>query len=145
MSKRVTLFDPPEQDHSKALIENVLDLTPVVDLGPVQYPSLLYREELYSNKCFFVSRMSSPIPARYGIPPELEASTAVPRSHSPYQQPCGRSRPTTPSTACTATSYLRAIPRSPFYTTSSVYGTGGASLPEPCRHDNGDDRSSPPR
>jgi acyl-coenzyme A thioesterase 1/2/4 len=35
MSKRVTIFDPPAQDHSKALIENVLDLTPVVDLGPV--------------------------------------------------------------------------------------------------------------
>lgn len=35
MAKRVTLFDPPTQDHSKALIENVLDLTPVVDLGPV--------------------------------------------------------------------------------------------------------------
>ncbi|CAG8908680.1 unnamed protein product [Penicillium egyptiacum] len=34
MSKRVTIFDPPAQDHSKALIENVLDLTPVVDLGP---------------------------------------------------------------------------------------------------------------
>ncbi|KAJ5091195.1 Acyl-CoA thioesterase [Penicillium alfredii] len=33
MAKRVTIFDPPEQDHSKALIENVLDLTPVVDLG----------------------------------------------------------------------------------------------------------------
>ncbi|KAJ5407446.1 hypothetical protein N7501_008113 [Penicillium viridicatum] len=33
MSKRVTIFDPPAQDHSKALIENVLDLTPVVDLG----------------------------------------------------------------------------------------------------------------
>jgi hypothetical protein len=28
-----------EQDHSKALIENVLDLTPVVDLGPVRHPS----------------------------------------------------------------------------------------------------------
>ncbi|KAJ5126645.1 hypothetical protein N7448_007424 [Penicillium atrosanguineum] len=34
MSKRVTLLDPPPRDHSKALIENVLDLTPVVDLGP---------------------------------------------------------------------------------------------------------------
>ncbi|CAG7951227.1 unnamed protein product [Penicillium salamii] len=34
MPKRVTIFDPPAQDHSKALIENVLDLTPVVDLGP---------------------------------------------------------------------------------------------------------------
>ncbi|OQD78353.1 hypothetical protein PENDEC_c001G05870 [Penicillium decumbens] len=34
MAKRVTLLDPPPQDHSKALIENVLDLTPVVDLGP---------------------------------------------------------------------------------------------------------------
>ncbi|KAJ5167397.1 uncharacterized protein N7482_006178 [Penicillium canariense] len=31
---RVTLLDPPPQDHSKAPIENVLDLTPVVDLGP---------------------------------------------------------------------------------------------------------------
>ncbi|KAJ5883485.1 uncharacterized protein N7473_010371 [Penicillium subrubescens] len=34
MAKRVTLLDPPPQDHSKAPIENVLDLTPVVDLGP---------------------------------------------------------------------------------------------------------------
>ncbi|OGE52382.1 hypothetical protein PENARI_c010G02791 [Penicillium arizonense] len=34
MAKRVTIFDPPEQDHSKALIENVLDLTPLADLGP---------------------------------------------------------------------------------------------------------------
>jgi hypothetical protein len=39
MAKRVTIFDPPEQDHSKALIENVLDLTPVADLGPVCIPS----------------------------------------------------------------------------------------------------------
>lgn len=35
MAKRSTLLDPPPQDHSKAPIENVLDLTPVVDLGPV--------------------------------------------------------------------------------------------------------------
>ncbi|KAJ5577414.1 Acyl-CoA thioesterase [Penicillium hispanicum] len=34
MAKRVTLFEPPPQDHSKAPIENVLDLTPAVDLGP---------------------------------------------------------------------------------------------------------------
>ncbi|KAJ5819150.1 hypothetical protein N7474_004741 [Penicillium riverlandense] len=34
MAKRVTIFDPPQPDHSKAIIENVLDLTPVVDLGP---------------------------------------------------------------------------------------------------------------
>jgi hypothetical protein len=39
MSTRVTLLDPPPQDHSKAAIENVLDLTPVVDLGPVLRPS----------------------------------------------------------------------------------------------------------
>lgn len=39
MAKRVTLLDPPPQDHSKAPIENVLDLTPVVDLGPVRTPS----------------------------------------------------------------------------------------------------------
>lgn len=89
MSKRVTIFDPPAQDHSKALIENVLDLTPVVDLGRVGHPLIrLSRKGSYSNKFLLVSRMSSPIPARYGIPPELEASTAVPRSHSPYQRPC---------------------------------------------------------
>jgi acyl-coenzyme A thioesterase 1/2/4 len=41
MAKRVTLLDPPPQDHSKAPIENVLDLTPVVDLGPVRFPFLL--------------------------------------------------------------------------------------------------------
>ncbi|KAJ6123129.1 Acyl-CoA thioesterase [Penicillium capsulatum] len=33
MTKRVTLLDPPPQDPSKAPIENVLELTPVVDLG----------------------------------------------------------------------------------------------------------------
>lgn len=38
MAKHVTLLDPPPQDHSKAPIENVLDLTPVVDLGPVRMP-----------------------------------------------------------------------------------------------------------
>jgi hypothetical protein len=42
--KRVTIFDPPEQDHSKALIENVLDLTPVVDLGPV--PKIVTRFDI---------------------------------------------------------------------------------------------------
>lgn len=35
MANRVTLLDPPPQDASKAPIENVLELTPVVDLGPV--------------------------------------------------------------------------------------------------------------
>ncbi|RDW90139.1 uncharacterized protein DSM5745_01914 [Aspergillus mulundensis] len=34
MSKRVTLFEPPLLDSSKAQIENVLELTPVVDIGP---------------------------------------------------------------------------------------------------------------
>ncbi|KAJ5722705.1 hypothetical protein N7488_000740 [Penicillium malachiteum] len=34
MTNHVTLFSPPPDDHSKAPIENVLDLTPVVDLGP---------------------------------------------------------------------------------------------------------------
>ncbi|KAJ5263920.1 Acyl-CoA thioesterase [Penicillium angulare] len=34
MTKHSTLFDSPPQDNSKAPIENVLDLTPVVDLGP---------------------------------------------------------------------------------------------------------------
>lgn len=36
MANRVTLVDPPPQDPSKAPIENVLELTPVVDLGPVR-------------------------------------------------------------------------------------------------------------
>lgn len=35
MTKHITLFEPPPQDESRAQIENVLDLTPVVDLGPV--------------------------------------------------------------------------------------------------------------
>ncbi|KAL2824105.1 thioesterase-like superfamily-domain-containing protein [Aspergillus cavernicola] len=34
MSKRVTLFDPPQLNDSKAPIENVLELTPVDDIGP---------------------------------------------------------------------------------------------------------------
>ncbi|KAL4940372.1 hypothetical protein BDV06DRAFT_196794 [Aspergillus oleicola] len=34
MAKRVTLFEPPQLDESKAPIENVLDLTPVDDIGP---------------------------------------------------------------------------------------------------------------
>ncbi|KAF9883174.1 hypothetical protein FE257_003894 [Aspergillus nanangensis] len=34
MAKRVTLFEPPPLDASKAQIENVLELTPVVDIGP---------------------------------------------------------------------------------------------------------------
>ncbi|KAE8389925.1 hypothetical protein ETB97_011754 [Aspergillus alliaceus] len=34
MAKRVTLFEPPPLDPSKAPIENVLELTPVVDIGP---------------------------------------------------------------------------------------------------------------
>lgn len=35
MAKRVTLFEPPPLDASKAPIENVLELTPVLDIGPV--------------------------------------------------------------------------------------------------------------
>ncbi|KAB8274306.1 thioesterase-like superfamily-domain-containing protein [Aspergillus minisclerotigenes] len=34
MAKRVTLFEPPPLDSSKAPIENVLELTPVIDIGP---------------------------------------------------------------------------------------------------------------
>jgi hypothetical protein len=36
MSKRVTIFEPPPLDNSKAAIENVLDLTPISDIGPVR-------------------------------------------------------------------------------------------------------------
>ena len=36
MGKNVTLFDDPGVDATKAPIENVLELTPVVDIGPVQ-------------------------------------------------------------------------------------------------------------
>lgn len=47
MAKRVTLFEPPPLDSSKAPIENVLELTPVIDIGPVRWsqsvpPLLLY-------------------------------------------------------------------------------------------------------
>lgn len=34
-TKQVTLFQPPPLDPSKAPIENVLELTPVLDIGPV--------------------------------------------------------------------------------------------------------------
>jgi hypothetical protein len=40
MTKAVTLFEPPPLDTSKAPIENVLELTPVLDIGPVSL--LLY-------------------------------------------------------------------------------------------------------
>lgn len=36
-AKRVTMFDPPPLDDSKAPIENVLELTPILDIGPVGY------------------------------------------------------------------------------------------------------------
>lgn len=36
-AKRVTIFDPPPLDDSKAPIENVLELTPILDIGPVRY------------------------------------------------------------------------------------------------------------
>jgi len=56
MAKRVTLLDPPPQDHSKAPIENVLDLTPVVDLGPVLQPpfppSSRRKSQQQTNTCF---------------------------------------------------------------------------------------------
>ena len=35
MSSKLTLFEPPPADDSKAPIENVLELTPILDLGPV--------------------------------------------------------------------------------------------------------------
>lgn len=35
MAKGATIFEPPPLDGSKAPIENVLELTPVVDIGPV--------------------------------------------------------------------------------------------------------------
>ena len=41
MGKNVTLFDGPGVDSTKAPIENVLELTPVVDIGPVRYAYLL--------------------------------------------------------------------------------------------------------
>lgn len=54
MAKRVTLLDPPPQDHSKAPIENVLDLTPVVDLGPVLQPPPLIHEERVNSRLIHV-------------------------------------------------------------------------------------------
>lgn len=40
MAKDVTLFQPKGLDSSKAPIENVLELTPVVDIGPVSQLSV---------------------------------------------------------------------------------------------------------
>jgi acyl-coenzyme A thioesterase 1/2/4 len=37
MAKRVTIFDPPGLDGSKAAIENILELTPILDIGPVRF------------------------------------------------------------------------------------------------------------
>lgn len=42
MAKRVTIFEPPPLDSSKAAIENVLDLTPISDIGPVRFSRQLY-------------------------------------------------------------------------------------------------------
>jgi acyl-coenzyme A thioesterase 1/2/4 len=42
MAKRVTLFEPPQLDPSKAQIENVLELTPVLDIGPVSHHNSLF-------------------------------------------------------------------------------------------------------
>lgn len=42
MANRVTLFEPPPLDASRAPIENVLDLTPVIDIGPVCLFELLF-------------------------------------------------------------------------------------------------------
>jgi len=55
MAKRVTLLDPPPQDHSKALIENVLDLTPVVDLGPVRLPPFAAQHSFLNTDPFLAS------------------------------------------------------------------------------------------
>lgn len=35
MASKITLFDSPQVNPSIAPIENVLELTPVVDIGPV--------------------------------------------------------------------------------------------------------------
>lgn len=44
MASKVTLFDPPQVNPSTAPIENVLELTPVVDIGPVSSLSSLTRD-----------------------------------------------------------------------------------------------------
>lgn len=47
MGKNVTLFDDPGVDSTKAPIENVLELTPVVDIGPVRYAYLLAKHPVH--------------------------------------------------------------------------------------------------
>lgn len=81
MSKRVTIFEPPPLDNSKAAIENVLDLTPISDIGPVRRYSL--KSETIgamnvTNQVHFDYRTSSQTPDRYGIPPARAVSTAAP-------------------------------------------------------------------
>lgn len=52
MAKRVTLFEPPPLDPSKAPIENVLELTPVLDIGPVSLLSLMFIFSLSASISF---------------------------------------------------------------------------------------------
>lgn len=81
MSKRVTIFEPPPLDNSKAAIENVLDLTPISDIGPVRRaPSKLETNEAMNitNQVHFDYRTSSQTPDRYGIRPVRAASMAAP-------------------------------------------------------------------
>jgi hypothetical protein len=83
MAKRVTIFDPPALDDSKAAIENILELTPILDIGPVcLIPKGLCCLQFERTALLTVvrskSRMFSPTPGPCGILPVLEASTAVP-------------------------------------------------------------------
>jgi hypothetical protein len=93
----VTLFAPPYPDPSKSQIENLLDLTPVTDVGPVSvkiHPPHCNRvtELQHSFNCVFHHRcrwtllidgkpvrMFSLTPVLPGTPQEHAGSMAVPQ------------------------------------------------------------------
>ena len=73
---RSTLVKSPPVDPSKAPIENVLELTPLVALGPVSLPPLLNDLLLL----MLYNRISSPIPGQHSPVPRSCASQTEPGS-----------------------------------------------------------------
>lgn len=72
-----TIFEAPPHDPSKSQIENVLELTPVTDIGPVCAASVLRKRTRLINGRY-LTRMSSRIPGRSGTLQALEVSTVAP-------------------------------------------------------------------
>lgn len=133
-TKMPTIFQPPPLDESKAPVENVLELTPVTDFGPVCLNTPTYLPTYLCNNAdkpyihhLLTNRTFSPTQDHYGTHRARGESSAVPQSPSPYQQPCEQSRPNSPCIACTATSCWRGIRKCRFCTTWSGCARGAVS------------------